>query len=185
MNKSNYLFDACVSHRNTLKAQRSADEFFAREETKFFNDMDNRHISIRDKGHSLYVRCMSRKEYDRLISGEIITNHEDFTRSGVSHSKGFCFFKYTNDEDALFNYETCLSLFASDEVMLVVALPNALMKKSSGLYADGWKAEYCTTQLYITPGMIHHALFNIRDLIEANTELQERITTFYSEIESW
>lgn len=42
MNKFNYLFDACVSHRNTLKAQRSADEFFSREETKFFNDMANR-----------------------------------------------------------------------------------------------------------------------------------------------
>lgn len=184
MNKMNYLFDACVSHRNTQKLNKKLNDFFANEEAKFYAET-NQHIDILNKEYSLYVRCMSRKEYNYLINGKIITNNEDFTGSGVSDSKGFCFFKYTNDEDALFNYETCLRMFASDEVMLVVALPNAMMKKSAGLYAGGWRTEYCTSQLYITPGMIHHALFNIRDLIDADIELQKRIDTFYDKIEDY
>lgn len=38
MNKSRHLFDACVSHRNTLQVQRKAEEFFYIEEGKFYDD---------------------------------------------------------------------------------------------------------------------------------------------------
>ena len=37
MNKLNYLFADCVSHRNTLKINRQLNDFFDEEETKFFN----------------------------------------------------------------------------------------------------------------------------------------------------
>lgn len=36
MNRMNYLFDACVSHRNTLKVQRETEKFFDNEEAKFY-----------------------------------------------------------------------------------------------------------------------------------------------------
>lgn len=172
MNKMNYLFDACVSHHNTQKLNKKLNDFFTNEEDKFYAETNST--------YSLYVRCMSYKEYMNLIKGKTITNHEDFSKSCISNSKGFCFFKYTNDEDALFNYETCLSMFSSDEVMLVVSLPNDMMKKSSGFYTGGWRTEYCTTQLHIAPGMIHHALFNIKNLIYTDTKLQERIKAFYA-----
>ena len=48
MNKMNYLFDACVSHRNTQKVQRNAEDFFAREEGKFYHDMENRRHQVKD-----------------------------------------------------------------------------------------------------------------------------------------
>lgn len=38
MNKARHLFDACVSHRNTLQVQRKAEEFFYIEEGKFYDD---------------------------------------------------------------------------------------------------------------------------------------------------
>lgn len=45
MNRSNYLFDACVSHRNTLMVQRNAEKFFANEEDKFYTDYNKHHYS--------------------------------------------------------------------------------------------------------------------------------------------
>lgn len=48
MNRVNYLFDACVSHRNTQKVQREAEDFFAREEGKFYHDMENRRHQVKD-----------------------------------------------------------------------------------------------------------------------------------------
>lgn len=174
MNKMNYLFDACVSHRNTLKVNKQLDIFFDKEEDKFYKESNQDYIKYHP-GCSLYVRCMSHKEYKAIIKGKTIINETNFTDSSVSTSKGFCFFKYTNDEDALINYEARLSLFASDEVMLVVALPDTIMKKSMGLYAEGWVEEYCTTWLHISQDMIHHALFNIKELIEADENIQKRI----------
>jgi hypothetical protein len=38
MNRVNYLFDDCVPHRSTLKVQREAEEFFATEEAKFYEE---------------------------------------------------------------------------------------------------------------------------------------------------
>ena len=179
MNKMNYLFNDCVSRSNTQRTQRNLEDFFTNEEAKFYAET-NKYTGILNKDYSLYVRCMSYKEYKYLIKGKILTNNKDYSEYYESNSKGFCFFKYTNDEDALFNYDVCLSRFSSDEVMLVVALPNIMMKKSSGFYTGGWKTEYCTTQLCITPDMVHHALFNIRDLVYADTKLQERINAFYA-----
>jgi hypothetical protein len=37
MNKLNYLFADCVSHRNTRKINKQLNDFFDEEETKFFN----------------------------------------------------------------------------------------------------------------------------------------------------
>ena len=184
MNKMNYLFDACVSHRNTQKLNNKLNNFFADEEAKFYAE-SNQHMSgdTRNSGCSLYVRCMSRKEYNYLMNGKIITNTIDHSHHAFSDSKGFCFFKYTNDEDALFQYAAWLHMFADDAVMLVVSLPDAMMKKSMGYYGGGWKTEYCTTQLYITQGMVHHTLFNISSIIENNDSIQERLEEYHDKLE--
>ena len=42
MRKVNYLFDACVSHRNTQKLNKKLDEFFEEEEYKFYSSFDKK-----------------------------------------------------------------------------------------------------------------------------------------------
>lgn len=48
MNKAKHLFDACVSHRNTLQVQRKAEEFFNNEEGKFYKEWDKTHTTLCD-----------------------------------------------------------------------------------------------------------------------------------------
>lgn len=49
MRKSNYLFDACVSHRNTQKLNKELNNFFEEEEAKFyasyFADMHKKNLN--------------------------------------------------------------------------------------------------------------------------------------------
>lgn len=45
MNKVNYLFDACVSHRNTLRLQHNLDDFFNEQEARYEEWYAKSHLS--------------------------------------------------------------------------------------------------------------------------------------------
>ena len=94
-------------------------------------------------------RFMSKKEFDKLIRGEILKNNKH--HSGRTNSVGFCFMK-TSDNTPEYAYEF-LSGVVDDDVCVVFET-NKKMNKSWGVYADPYgrffatitEDEYCTKE---------------------------------------
>lgn len=92
-------------------------------------------------------RFMSKKEFDKLIKGEVLTNNKE--HKGHTNSKGFCFMD-VEDNSPEYAYEF-LSGIVSDDVCVVFETDKKL-KKSYGVYADPYgrffdtitENEYCT-----------------------------------------
>lgn len=59
MNKVNYLFDACVSHRNTLRIQHNLDDFF--------NEQEARYEEWYEKSHSSKSRYNSDEDDETVL----------------------------------------------------------------------------------------------------------------------
>lgn len=94
-------------------------------------------------------RYMSKKEFDKLIKGEILKNNT--IHKGHTNSVGFCFMK-VDDNEPRYAYKF-LSGVVDDDVCVVFET-NKKLTKSYGVYADPYGSffatitedEYCTKE---------------------------------------
>lgn len=94
-------------------------------------------------------RYMSKKEFDKLIKGEVLKNNKH--HQGHTNSVGFCFMK-VDDNEPRYAYEF-LSGVVDDDVCVVFET-NKKLTKSYGVYADPYGSffatitedEYCTKE---------------------------------------
>ena len=97
-------------------------------------------------------RYMSKKEFDKLIKGELLKNNKH--HQGHTNSVGFCFMK-VDDNEPRYAYKF-LSGVVDDDVCVVFET-NKKLTKSYGVYADPYGSffatitedEYCTKEYSI------------------------------------
>ena len=100
---------------------------------------------------------MSKREYDALMTGEVLRNDTDHGAMGQkTDSVGFCFFPEQPDEAIHW-----LSFIVDADLCVTMEIPDALLRKSQGRYRDVekdkgsalfdeppmlWRTEYCLTE---------------------------------------
>ena len=84
-------------------------------------------------------RYMSKKEFDKLIKGEVLKNNKH--HQGHTNSVGFCFMK-VDDNEPRYAYEF-LSGVVDDDVCVVFET-NKKLTKSYGVYADPYGSFFAT-----------------------------------------
>lgn len=77
-------------------------------------------------------RFMSKREYDALMTGEVLRNETDHGAMGQkTDSVGFCFFPEPPDEAIHW-----LSFIVDADLCVTMEIPDAMVRKSQGRYRD-------------------------------------------------
>ena len=112
-------------------------------------------------------RFMSKREYDALMTGEVLRNETDHGAMGQkTDSVGFCFFPEPPDEAIHW-----LSFIVDSDLCVTMEIPDAMVRKSQGRYRDVekdngsalfdeppmlWRTEYCLTEYSLQTVRVLH-----------------------------